>query len=58
MYVLVTYVFHVWLHLILTKRSSHIEQNLRPKFDSCQSLATCHWSLNSISALMLLKDPF
>ena len=36
-YVLVTYVFHVWLYLILTRRSGDIEQNPGPKSNSCQS---------------------
>ena len=49
-YVLVTYVFHVWLYLILTKRSGDIEQNPGPKPNSCQSFSICHWNLNSISA--------
>ena len=34
-YVLVTYVFHVWLYLILTKRSGDIEQHLVPTPNSC-----------------------
>ena len=48
-YALVTYVFHVWLYLILTKRSGDIEQNPGPKSNSSQSFSICHWNLiNSI----------
>ena len=54
-YILVTYVFHVWLYLILTKRSGDIEQNPGPKSDSCQSFSICHWNLNSISAHNFIK---
>ena len=35
-YMLSTYLFHVWLCLILTKRSGDIEQNPGPKPSSCQ----------------------
>ena len=52
---LVTYVFHVWLYLILTKRSGDIEQNPGPKSDPCQSFSICHWNLNSISAHYFIK---
>ena len=31
------FMFHVWLYLIRSKRSGHIEQNLGPKPNSCQS---------------------
>ena len=41
-YALATYVFHIWLHLILTKRSGDIEQNPRPKSNSSQSFSICH----------------
>ena len=54
-YVLVTYVFHVWLYLILTKRSGDLEQNRGPKSNSCQSFPICHWNLNSISAHNFIK---
>ena len=54
-YMLVTYVFHVWLYLILTKRSGDIEQNPGPKSNSCQSFSICHWNLNSISAHNFIK---
>ena len=54
-YVLVTYVFHVWLYLILTKRSGDIEQNPGSKPNSCQSFSICHWNLNSISAHNFIK---
>ena len=56
-YVLVTYVFHVRLYLILTKRSGDIEQNPGPKSNSCQSFSVCHWSFNSISAHNFVKIP-
>ena len=52
---LVTYVFHIWLYLILTKQSGHIEQNLRPKSHSSQSFPVCHWNLNSIFVHNFLK---
>ena len=42
-YALVTYVFHIWLYLILTKRSGDIEQNPRPRFNSFQSFSICHF---------------
>ena len=45
-----TYLFHVWLCLILTKRSGDIEQNPGPKPSSCQCFSICNWDLNSISA--------
>ena len=44
-YALATYVFHIWLYLILTKRSGDIEQ----------SFSICHWNLNSISAHNFIK---
>ena len=52
---LVTYVFHIWLYLILTKQSGDIEQNLRPKSNSSQSFLVCHWNLNSISVHNFIK---
>ena len=54
-YMLSTYLFHVWLCLILTKRSGDIEQNPGPKPSSCQSFSICHWNLNSISAHNFIK---
>ena len=54
-YALATYVFHIWLYLILTKRSRDIEQNPGPKSSSSQSFPICHWSLNSISAHNFIK---
>ena len=54
-YMLVIYVFPAWLYLILTKRSGDIEQNPRPKSNSCQSFSICHWNLNSISAHNFIK---
>ena len=55
MYAFATYVFHIWLYLILTKRSGDIEQNPRPKSNSLQSFSICHWNLNSISAHNFIK---
>ena len=52
---LATYVFHIWLYLILTKRSGDIEQNPGPKSNSSQSFSICHWNLNSISAHNFIK---
>ena len=49
-YMLSTYLFHVWLCLVLTKGSGDIEQNPGLKPSSCQSFSICHWNLNSISA--------
>ena len=57
-YVLVTYVFHVWLHLILTKQSRDIEQNPRPKSNFCKIKFICHWNLNCISAHNFIKISF
>ena len=54
-YVLVTYVFHVWLHLILTKGSGDIEQSPGRKSNSCKSFSICPWNLNSISAHNFIK---
>ena len=54
-YMLSTCLFHVWLFLILTKRSGDIEQNHVPKPNSCQSFSICHWNLNSISAHNFIK---
>ena len=54
-YALARYVFHIWLHLILTKRSGDIEQNPGPKSNSSQSFSICHWNLNSISAHNFIK---
>ena len=54
-YMLSTYLFHVWLCLILTKRSGDIEQNPGPKPSSCQSFSVCHWNLNSILAHNFIK---
>ena len=52
---LVTYMFHVWLHLILTKRSGDIKQSLVTKSNSSQSFSICHWNFNSISAHNFIK---
>ena len=41
-YALATYVFHIWLYLILTKRSGDIEQNPGPKSNSSKSFSICH----------------
>ena len=46
-YALVTYVFHIWLYLILTKRSGDIEHNPGPNFNSFQRFSICHWNLNN-----------
>ena len=54
-YALATYVFHIWLYLILTKRSGDIKQKLGPKSNSSQSFSICHWNLNSISAHNFIK---
>ena len=54
-YVLATYVLHVWLYLILAKGSRGIEQNPGPKSNSCQSFSISHWNRNSISAHNFLK---
>ena len=54
-YGLVTYVFHVWLYLVLTKRTGDIEQNPRPKPNSCQSFSIWHWNFNSFSAHSFIK---
>ena len=56
--VLVTYMFHVWLHLILTKRSGDIKQSLVTKSNSSQSFSICHWNFNSISAHNFIKISF
>ena len=53
--VIVTYVFHVWLHLILTKGSGDIEQSPGRKSNSCKSFSICPWNLNSISAHNFIK---
>ena len=58
-FVLVTYMFHIWVHLILTKRSGDIKQNLVTKSNSSQSFfSICHWNLNSISAHNFTKISF
>ena len=54
-YALSTYASHIWLYLILTKRSGDIEQNPGPKSNSSQSFSICHWNLNSISAHNFIK---
>ena len=54
-YVLVTYLFHVWLYLILTKQSGGIEQNPLPKSNSYQSFSFCHWNLNRTFAHGFIK---
>ena len=53
--VLVTYVFHKWLYLILTKQSGDTEQNAGPKPNSCQRFSICHRNLNSISTHNFIK---
>ena len=50
-----TYLFHVWLCLILTKRSGDIEQDSGTKPSSCQSFSICHGNLNCISAHNFIK---
>ena len=52
---MLTYVFHIWLYLILTKRSEDIEENPRPKSNSSQSFSICHWNVNSISVHNFIK---
>ena len=54
-YALATYVFHIWLYLILIKRSGDFEQNPGPISNSSQSFSICHWNLNSISVLNFIK---
>ena len=54
-YALATYVFHIWLYLILTKQSGDIAQNPGPKSNSSQSFSIFHWNLNSISAHNFIK---
>ena len=54
-YMLSTYLFHVWLFFIRTKRSGDIEPNPGPKPTSCRSFSICHWNLNSISAHNFIK---
>ena len=54
-YLLSTYLFHVWLCLILMKRSGDIEQNPGPKPSSCQCFSICHWNLNRISMHNFIK---
>ena len=54
-YALATYVFHIWLYLILIKRSGDCEQNPGPKSNSFQGFSICHWNLNSISAHNFIK---
>ena len=54
-YALATYVFHIWLYLILTKRSGDIEQNPGPRSNSFKSFSICQWNLNSISAHNVIK---
>ena len=54
-YALATYVFHIWLYLILTERSGDIEHNPGPKSNSSESFSICHWNLNSISAHNFIK---
>ena len=50
-YILSTYLFHVWLFFIRTKRSGDIEPNPGPKPNFCQSFSICH----SISAHNFIK---
>ena len=54
-YMLSTYLFHVRLFFIRTKRRGDIEPNPGPKPSSCQSFSICHWNLNSISAHNFIK---
>ena len=54
-YMLSTYLFHVWLSFIRTKQSGDIIPNPGPKPNSSQSFSICHWNLNSISAHSLIK---
>ena len=54
-YALVTYVFHIWLYLIITKQSGDIKQKPGPNSNSSQRFSFCHWNLNSISAHNFIK---
>ena len=54
-YALVAYVFHIWLYLILTKRSGDIEHNPGPNFNSSQRFSICHWNLINIAAHNFIK---
>ena len=54
-YILSTYLFHVWFCFILTKQSGDIEQNPGPKPSSYQCFSSCHWNLNSISVHNFIK---
>lgn len=48
-YILSTYMSHVWLCLIRTKQSGCIEQNSGPEPNSFQTFSICHWNCNNIS---------
>ena len=54
-YMLSTYLFHVWLCLILTKRSGDIEQKAGPNPRFWQFFSICHWNLNSIFVHNFIK---
>ena len=54
-YAQVQYVFHIWLHLILTKRNGDIEQNSGSNSNSSQRFFICHWNLNSFSVHNFIK---
>lgn len=48
-YILSTYMSHVWLCLIRTKQNGCIEQNSGPEPNSFQTFSICHWNRNNIS---------
>lgn len=50
-----TYMFHVWLYLIRAKWSGDIEQDPRPKSNSCRSFPIYHWNPESILVHNFIK---
>ena len=58
-YALVTYVFHIWLYLTLTKRSGDFEKNPGPKSNSAQSCVFfVNGNLIEFLCIILSKYPF
>ena len=54
---ILSYIHHVWLYSLATKRSGDIEESPGPKVTYCDILSICHWNLNRICAYNFIKWP-
>ena len=50
--------YHIGLYIHLVNLSGDVKKNAGPKSYSAQYLTVCHWNLNSITALNLIKTAY